>query len=47
MEVGDDTRDQITVDAAGVTKKHRVSLKCATSIPDDDRITEFKLQDNA
>src|SRR6476469_2174015 len=36
----DETRDQITIDAAHATKKHGVAVKCATITPDEARVKE-------
>lgn len=41
----DETRDQITVDAAEATKKHGVAVKCATITPNAQRMTEYKLHE--
>src|SRR5262249_57143541 len=43
MEKRDETRDQITVDAAEATKKVGVAGKCATFPPDEARVKEFNL----
>merc|ERR1719163_2161535 len=40
----DETNDQITIDAANATKKHKVAIKCATITPDAGRVEEFKLK---
>ncbi len=40
----DNTKDQITVDAAEAVKKYGVGIKCATITPDEDRVTEFNLK---
>src|SRR5471032_1830669 len=45
MEKRDETRDKITVDAAEMTKKVGVAVKCATITPDEGRVAEFKLHD--
>src|ERR1043166_4030434 len=45
MEKRDETRDQITVDAAEMTKKVRVAVKCATITPDAARVKEFNLKE--
>jgi isocitrate dehydrogenase len=45
MEKRDETRDQITVDAAEAIKKIGVGVKCATITPDPGRMKEFNLQD--
>jgi isocitrate dehydrogenase len=39
----DETRDQITVDAAEMTKKVGVAVKCATITPDEARVKEVNL----
>ena len=38
------TRDQVTVDAAEATKKHKVAVKCATITPNAARMDEYKLK---
>ena len=38
MEKRDETRDKITVDAAEMTKKVGVAVKCATITPDEGRV---------
>jgi isocitrate dehydrogenase len=45
MHKRDETRDQITVDAAEMTKKVGVAVKCATITPDEARVKEFNLKD--
>ena len=40
----DETRDQITIDAANATKQHGVAVKCATITPDEARVNEFHLK---
>ena len=40
----DETDDQITIDAAGAIKQHRVGVKCATITPDEARVEEFGLK---
>jgi isocitrate dehydrogenase len=40
----DETNDQITVDAAEMTKKVGVAVKCATITPDEGRVKEFGLK---
>ena len=42
IEKRDETRDQITIDAAEATKKVGVAVKCATITPDEARVKEFK-----
>ena len=46
IEKRDETDDQITVDAAEAVKKYNVGVKCATITPDEDRVTEFDLEQN-
>ncbi len=45
IEKRDETRDQITVDAAEMTRKVGVAVKCATITPDEARVKEFNLKD--
>ena len=45
MEKRDETRDQITVDAAEAIKRVGVGVKCATITPDEARVKEFNLKD--
>src|SRR6266853_4006720 len=45
MEKRDETRDQITIDAAEAVKKVGVGVKCATITPDAGRVKEFNLKD--
>src|SRR6195256_7085559 len=45
MEKRDETRDQITVEAAEAIKKVGVGVKCATITPDEARVKEFKLKE--
>jgi len=45
MEKRDETRDQITVDAAEAIKKIGVGVKCATITPDAGRVKEFNLKE--
>src|SRR3954467_9963280 len=40
----DETNDQITIDAAEMTKKVGVAVKCATITPDQGRVKEFGLK---
>src|SRR3954469_15594475 len=40
----DETNDQITIDAAEMTKKVGVAVKCATTTPDEGRVKEFNLK---
>jgi isocitrate dehydrogenase len=41
----DETRDQITVDAAEAIKRVGVGVKCATITPDEARVKEFNLHE--
>ena len=43
IEKRDETRDQITVDAANAIKEFGVGVKCATITPDEARVEEFGL----
>src|SRR5713101_2966926 len=45
MEKRDETRDQITVDAAEAIKRVGVGVKCATITPDEARGKEFNLKE--
>jgi isocitrate dehydrogenase len=45
IEKRDETRDQITIDAAEAIKKVGVGVKCATITPDEGRVKEFNLKD--
>jgi isocitrate dehydrogenase len=40
----DETRDQITIDAANKTREVGVAVKCATITPDEGRVKEFGLK---
>ncbi|MGB3989136.1 MAG: isocitrate/isopropylmalate family dehydrogenase, partial [Acetivibrionales bacterium] len=40
----DETDDQVTIDAAMATKKHRVAVKCATITPNAQRVEEYDLK---
>jgi isocitrate dehydrogenase len=44
IEKRDETNDQITIDAAEMTKKVGVAVKCATITPDENRVKEFNLK---
>ena len=44
IEKRDKTDDQITIDAAEMTKKVGVAVKCATITPDEARVKEFGLK---
>src|SRR3984893_1083413 len=41
----DETRDQITIDAAEAIKRVGVGVKCATITPDEARVKEFHLKE--
>src|SRR3978361_1555093 len=41
----DETRDQITIDAANKTREVGVAVKCATITPDEARVKEFSRQE--
>ena len=41
----DETRDQITIDAANKTLEVGVAVKCATITPDEGRVKEFNLKE--
>lgn len=43
IEKRDETRDQITIDAANAIKEYGVGVKCATITPDEARVEEFGL----
>jgi len=43
IEKRDETRDQITIDAANAIKQFGVGVKCATITPDEARVEEFGL----
>jgi isocitrate dehydrogenase len=45
MQKRDETRDQITVDAAEAIKRAGVGVKCATITPDEGRVKEFNLKE--
>ena len=45
VEKRDETKDQITIDAAEMTKKVGVAVKCATITPDEGRVKEFNLKE--
>lgn len=44
LEHRNDTDDQVTIDAAEATKKHKVAVKCATITPNAARMDEYKLK---
>ena len=43
LEKREETKDQITIDAANATKKYGVAVKCATITPNADRVKEYNL----
>ena len=45
IEHRDETKDQVTIDAANAIKKHGVGVKCATITPDEARVKEFNLKE--
>jgi isocitrate dehydrogenase len=45
IEKRDETRDQITIDAAEAIKRVGVGVKCATITPDEARVKEFSLKE--
>jgi isocitrate dehydrogenase len=45
VEHRDETRDQVTVDAANAVKQYSVGVKCATITPDEARVKEFNLKE--
>jgi isocitrate dehydrogenase len=45
IEKRDETRDQITIDAAEAIRKVGVGVKCATITPDEARVKEFSLKE--
>ena len=44
VEYRDQTDDQVTVDAANAIKQYGVGVKCATIMPDEQWVEEFKLK---
>lgn len=44
LEHRNETDDQVTIDAAEATKKHKVAVKCATITPNAARMDEYKLK---
>ena len=40
----DETKDQVTIDAANATKKYKVAVKCATITPNAARVKEYGLK---
>ncbi len=45
VEHRDETRDQVTIDAANAVKQYGVGVKCATITPDEARVKEFNLKE--
>ncbi len=45
VEYRDKTNDQVTIDAAEMTKKVGCAVKCATITPDEGRVKEFGLKE--
>ena len=45
LEYRNETKDQVTVDAANATKKYGVAVKCATITPNAARMTEYDLKE--
>ena len=45
LEYRDETRDQVTIDAAEACKKYGVGVKCATITPNAARVEEYKLHE--
>jgi isocitrate dehydrogenase len=43
LEKREETKDQITIDAANAIKKYGVGVKCATITPNAERVTEYNL----
>ena len=41
----EETRDQITIDAANANKKYGVAVKCATITPNKQRVEEYNLSE--
>ncbi|SFL15370.1 isocitrate dehydrogenase (NADP) [Lachnospiraceae bacterium KH1T2] len=41
----DETRDQVTIDAANAANKYGVAVKCATITPNDARVKEYNLHE--
>ena len=39
----EETRDQVTIDAANASKKYGVAVKCATITPNAQRVKEYNL----
>ncbi|MDD2371812.1 MAG: NADP-dependent isocitrate dehydrogenase [Firmicutes bacterium] len=39
------TNDQVTIDSAFATKKHKVAVKCATITPNAQRVKEYELKE--
>ena len=45
LEYRDQTKDQVTIDAAQAINKYGVGVKCATITPNADRVKEYNLQE--
>jgi isocitrate dehydrogenase len=45
IQYRDETRDQVTIDAANAVKQYGVGVKCATITPDEARVKEFGLKE--
>src|SRR6056297_3871374 len=45
IEYRDETRDQVTKDAAKAIQMYNVGIKCATITPDENRVEEFDLKE--
>jgi len=45
LEYRNKTRDQVTLDSAEATKKHKVAVKCATITPNAARMEEYNLDE--
>ncbi|MCP1101661.1 isocitrate dehydrogenase [Aequitasia blattaphilus] len=45
LEHRNETNDQVTVDSANATKKHKVAVKCATITPNAARMDEYTLKE--
>jgi len=44
IENRNNTKDNVTIEAANAIKKFRIGIKCATITPDENRVKEFKLE---
>ncbi len=45
LEHRNETNDQVTIDSANATKKHKVAVKCATITPNAARMEEYDLKE--